>query len=368
MLEPVALTTRIHGASHEGRDASAAGDEHGASRIGSVAARLPGVFVAVVIGCVATLLGHFAPVVGGPVFGIVLGIVASASIPALRGASLAPGVAFAGRSVLQLSIVVLGTGLSLRKVVQVGGSSLPVMLGTFAVALIGAFLIGKALRIPGELATLIGVGTGICGASAIAAATAVIKPKQSNVAYAIGTIFTFNILAVLLFPPLGHFIGMSGHSFGLWSGTAINDVSSVVAAAYSFGDGAGPYAIVVKLTRSLLIIPIVIFLALWTARRDAAKQGERVRIPWRKVVPAFLIGFLITAALNSLGVIPAGWHSGLNFLGTFLITVALAAIGLGLRFGQLRSAGHRPLLLGMLLWICVGSASLGLQALTGILS
>jgi uncharacterized integral membrane protein (TIGR00698 family) len=307
------------------------------------------------------------PVVGGPVFGIVLGIIAGTTIPALRSDRLAPGVGFAGRSVLQLSIVVLGTGLSLAKVVEVGGSSLPVMLGTFVVALGGAFVLGRLLGINGELSTLIGVGTGICGASAIAATTAVIRPKQSNVAYAIGTIFTFNILAVLLFPPIGHVLGMTGHSFGLWSGTAINDTSSVVAAAYSFGDGAGPYAIVVKLTRSLLIIPIVITLAFLTARRDAAHRGEQINIPWRKVVPAFLIGFLVAAALNSLGVIPAGWHDALTFLGTFLITVALAAIGLGLRFGQLRQAGHRPLLLGALLWICVATTSIGLQALTGTL-
>lgn len=332
-----------------------------------MAARLPGLLVTVVIACVATFFGHLAPVIGGPVFGIVLGIIAGTAVPRLHDARLAPGVDFAGKGVLQLSIVVLGTGLSLAKVVDVGGSSLPVMLGTFAVALGGAYLLGRALGINGELSTLIGVGTGICGASAIAATTAVLRPKQSNVAYAIGTIFTFNILAVLLFPPIGHLIGMTGHSFGLWSGTAVNDTSSVVAAAYSFGDGAGPYAIVVKLTRSLLIIPIVVVLAFVTARREASSQGERVRIPWRKVVPAFLIGFLVTAALNSLGVIPTGWHDGLTFLGTFLITVALAGIGVGMRPAQLREAGHRPLLLGALLWVCVSTASLGLQALTGTL-
>ena len=368
----MAISTR-HSLPHRssGRSSATGGPRQlgGDAQLGRAAALsyLPGLTIAILIACVATVLGHYVAVVGGPVFGIVLGIVAGASVPALRRDAVAPGVGFAGKSVLQLSIVVLGTGLSLAKVVEVGGGSLPVMLGTFAVAIGGAFLLGRLLGINAELATLIGVGTGICGASAIAATTAVIRPKQSNVAYAIGTIFTFNILAVLLFPPLGHVIGMTGHSFGLWSGTAVNDTSSVVAAAYSFGDGAGPYAIVVKLTRSLLIIPIVIFLAMLTARRDAAKRGEQVRIPWRKVVPAFLIGFLAAAGLNSLGLIPVGWHSGLTFLGTFLITVALSAIGLGLRLGQLRQAGSRPLLLGALLWICVSVASLGLQALTGSL-
>ncbi|WP_188838280.1 YeiH family protein [Flexivirga endophytica] len=361
---PSRHSTGPHGGSSGRRSAAQEADRNSGRQVLSY---LPGLVVAVLIASVATVLGHFAPVVGGPVFGIVLGIVAGSTLPALRTQRVAPGVAFAGKGVLQLSIVVLGTGLSLAKVVQVGGDSLPVMLGTFVVALGGAYVLGRALGINAELATLIGVGTGICGASAIAATTAVLRPKQSNVAYAIGTIFTFNILAVLLFPPIGHLIGMTGHSFGLWSGTAVNDTSSVVAAAYSFGDGAGPYAIVVKLTRSLLIIPIVVVLAFVVARREAASQGERVRIPWRKVVPAFLIGFLVAAALNSLGVIPADWHDGLTFLGTFLITVALVGIGVGLRPAQLREAGHRPLLLGALLWICVSLASLGLQALTGTL-
>ncbi len=326
---------------------------------------LPGLPITVGIACAATLLGHFFPVVGGPVFGILLGLLAGTTVSWLREERVAVGARYAGRTVLQASIVVLGTGLSLTQVVNVGGGSLPVMFGTLAIALGGAFLLGKLLRINTELATLIGVGTGICGASAIAAATAVMRPKQSNVAYAIGTIFTFNIAAVLLFPPVGHLLGLGGHAFGLWSGTAVNDTSSVVAAAYSFGDGAGPYAIVVKLTRSLMIIPIVMVLAVLTAKREAAAQGEQVRIPVRKIVPAFLLGFLAAAALNSFGAIPAGWHDGLTFLGTFLITVALTGIGLGLRPAQLRQAGHRPLLLGALLWVCVAVASLGLQALTG---
>ncbi|HWC24123.1 MAG TPA: YeiH family protein [Flexivirga sp.] len=366
-------TTKLHSAEVSGRtagDLEADGRDLDTHPGSSSAARsaVPGVLVAFVIACVATVFGHFAPVIGGPVFGIVLGIVAGSTVPMLHGdRRFAPGVEFAGKTVLQLSIVVLGTGLSLSQVVHVGGDSLPVMLGTFAVSIGGAFVLGRLLGINGELATLIGVGTGICGASAIAATTAVIRPKQSNVAYAIGTIFTFNILAVLLFPPIGHLIGMTGHSFGLWSGTAVNDTSSVVAAAYSFGDGAGPYAIVVKLTRSLLIIPIVVVLAFVTARRDAAGNGERARIPWRKVVPAFLIGFLVAAALNSLGAIPAAWHEGLTFTGTFLITVALAAIGVGMRPAQLRQAGARPLALGAMLWVCVSLASLGLQAVTGTL-
>jgi uncharacterized integral membrane protein (TIGR00698 family) len=319
---------------------------------------------AVVVAAVATVLGKCAPVVGGPVFAIVLGVLLAAAIPALRAPRLKPGLTFASKPVLQTSIVVLGTGLSLGQVAQVGGQSLPVMLGTLVIALGGAWLLGRALNVRGDTQTLIGVGTGICGASAIAATTAVIRAKDSEVAYAIGTIFTFNIAAVLLFPPLGHLIGMSPHAFGLWSGTAINDTSSVVAAAFAYGGDAGPHSIVVKLTRTLMLIPIVMVLAILKSRKDSRATGLR-GMPWRKIVPVFLGGFLVAATLNSLGVIPAAWHPALSELGTFLITTALAGIGLSLRLGDMRRAGPRPLLLGAILWVAVAAGSLGLQALTG---
>jgi uncharacterized integral membrane protein (TIGR00698 family) len=333
----------------------------------------PGLLLALAVAAAATGLGKLVPIVGGPVFAIVLGLVAATVVPGLRADRWAPGSAVASKYVLQLSIVVLGTGLSLGQVFQVGGQSLPVMLGTLAVALGGAWLFGRWLGVRGDTQILIGVGTGICGASAIAATTAVIRARQAEVAYAIGTIFTFNIAAVLLFPSIGHLLGMNQHSFGLWAGTAINDTSSVVAAAYTYGGAAGSYGIVVKLTRTLMLIPIVIVLAIRTARRQAAHHGvSRSRfslrgMPWRQLVPTFLIGFVVAAALDSVGVIPAGWHPALSTMGTFLITTALAGIGLSLRPGDMRRAGHRPLLLGAMLWVAVAGTSLGLQALTGTL-
>ncbi|MFI9386811.1 YeiH family protein [Kutzneria sp. NPDC052558] len=332
----------------------------------SLTTRLPGLAITVAVAAAATGLGLLAPVIGGPVFAIVLGVLAATVIKPLRSATLTPGYTLASKGVLQLSIVVLGTGLSLQQVVHVGVSSLPVMLGTLAVALGGAWLLGRWLKIGSDTRTLIGVGTGICGASAIAATTAVIKPKDTEVAYAIGTIFTFNIAAVLLFPPLGHLLGLSPHAFGLWAGTAVNDTSSVVAAAYSYGADAGPYAIVVKLTRSLMIIPIVIALALLKARRDSANGHGEVHLPWHRIVPLFLIGFVVAAATDTAGLIPDSWHPALSALGTFLITTALAGIGLSLRFADMRKAGARPLLLGGLLWIAVAASSLGIQAITGL--
>jgi uncharacterized integral membrane protein (TIGR00698 family) len=341
--------------------------------------RLPGLALCVAVALVATWLGSLVPVVGAPVFGIVMGaIIAAVMRP---GAVTDAGAAWSGKYVLQASVVVFGTGLSIVEVLQTGWHSLPVMLGTLAVALLGAWLIGRALGIDGDVRTLIGVGTGICGASAIAATQSVIRAKSADVAYAIGTIFTFNVIAVVTFPFIGRALGMSDHSFGLWAGTAINDTSSVVAASFSFSAAAGAYGIVVKLTRTLMIIPITIALALYR-RRQAVRAGVGAvpgaplgsgeaqpgvaasRLAWNKVVPLFLIWFLVAVLVDSLGVIPASWHPYLSQLGSFMITVALAGIGLGTRVAVLKQAGLRPLVLGASLWVLVALASLGLQAIT----
>jgi uncharacterized membrane protein YadS len=178
---------------------------------------------------------------------------------------------------------------------------------------------------------------------------------------------------VLAFPPLGHLLGLSPEAFGLWAGTAINDTSSVVAAGYAYSQSAGDQALVVKLTRSLTLVPIVLTLVLLKSRREArtASVGQAGgvvaqprKLPWRKLVPLFLVGFVGAAGLRSAGVVPEGWQAGLALCGTFLITCALAAIGLSLRPAELRAAGIRPLLLGAILWVAVAVASLLLQLVT----
>ncbi|MGN6242544.1 MAG: YeiH family protein [Motilibacteraceae bacterium] len=327
----------------------------------------PGLVPAVVVAAVATALGHVVPLVGAPVLGIVLG----ALVGALRrpGERQTPGLRLASRGVLQTGVVLLGTGLPLGEVLRVGGGSLPVMLGTLAVALGGAALLGRLLGLPSGIRTLVGVGTGICGASAIAAVTSVVSVAEADVAYAIGTIFTYNVAAVLAFPAIGHVLGLSQHAFGLWAGTAVNDTSSVVAAAYSYGTSAGSYAVVVKLTRSLMIVPICLVLAAMSARRSAAAgtgTGTGGTRPWR-LVPPFIVGFVLASVLDTLGLVPGSWHGTLTWLAVFCTTVALSSIGLTTDPGALRRAGSRPLLLGGLLWVLVAVSSLGLQAVTGTL-
>ncbi len=369
-------------------------------------AAAPGLALALAVAAVATVTGQHVPLVGSAVPGAVIG--AGIAIAVKPGARLAPGLKWASSTVLQCSVVLLGAQLSIAEAARVGVSSLPVMLGTLAICLGAAWLYGRLLDIPGDLRTLIGVGTGICGGSAIAAAAPVIEAASTDVAYAISTIFLFNIAAVLAFPLLGHALGMSQQSFGLFAGTAVNDTSSVVATATTYGAAATGHAVVVKLVRTLMIIPICLGLAALTERKHrlaaspwpvgpaiggptghedhasappghpaavvpapAATAGAPVASarlsPLRllRLVPWFLIGFVVMATANSAGLIPAAAHAPLQHLSVFLVAVALSAIGLSTNVAALRTAGAKPLLLGALLWVTVAGASLGLQALTG---
>jgi uncharacterized membrane protein YadS len=373
----------------------------------------PGLALAVAVAAVATVVGQHVPLVGSAVPGAVIGAIIALVIK--PGARLAPGIRYASTFLLQCSVVLLGTQLSIAEAARVGVASLPVMLGTLAVCLGAAWLYGRLLGIPRDLRTLIGVGTGICGGSAIAAVSPVIEAASTDVAYAISTIFLFNIAAVLVFPLIGHAIGMSQQSFGLFAGTAVNDTSSVVATATTYGAAAANHAIVVKLVRTLTIIPICLGLAGLTARRQrgeltgpagapadeprpapvlvgvphsvAGTRSTRTGVvhgstasspalasparmsPLRAVrlVPWFLIGFVVAAGLNSAGVIPSGSHGPLQHVSVFLVAVALSAIGLSTNVPALRKAGPKPVLLGALLWLTVAVASLGLQTLTGTL-
>ncbi len=319
--------------------------------------------------------------------------------------AIRPGLAFVGRYVLQAAIVVLGATIDLQAVASVGVGSLPVMLSSLSAALGAAFLFGRLLGVPARLRTLLGVGTGICGASAIATVSGVVGARERELGYAVSTIFIFNLLAVLTFIPLAHLMGLTQHQFGLWDGTAVNDVSSVVAAGFAYGHGAGAYAVIVKLTRTTMIIPITLVLARLRRRhgargaggapdssvgagvesgldsRSGSAAGHRAgrlrtrrpgtgstrtgRLRIGRVIPWFLVFFLLASAADTLGLWGSGTRTELSHTGLILTTVALAAIGLSTDFGEARRTGHRPLLLGALVWISVSIVSLAVGHLTG---
>ena len=322
----------------------------------------PGALVCTLIAAVATVIGAFVPIVGSAIPAVVMGIV----IAAVRrpSARLVPGIGYSGKFLLQLAVVLLGAQLSLGAIWRVGLESLPVMLSSLTVCLLAAWWLGRILGIERDIRTLIGVGTGICGASAIAAVSPVIRAKSHDISYAISTVFLFNIVAVLVFPAVGHALGMSPHSFGLFAGTAVNDTSSVVAAASVFSAAALGFAVVVKLVRTLMIIPISVGLAVIEARRS----GQRERFGARRIarlVPWFLVGFVVLACVASTGLLPEGVVTALTHVSVFLVATALAGIGLSTDLAAIRRAGLKPLALGGILSLLVALTTLGMMTLTG---
>ncbi len=341
--------------------ASRAGKASRRSSIPQSPSPLYGLALAVVVGICAMVLGRWMPLIGGPVFGILLGIAVRNIIGV--GPVFKPGLQFASKQVLQWSIIALGFGLSIQQVAKTGLESLWVTLVTIVVAFGSAYLLGKWLGIAPKLKTLIGVGTAICGGSAIAAVTPIIKPEDHETAFAISTIFIFNIVAVLTFPLMGHWLGMSDAGFGMWAGTAINDTSSVVAAGYSYSVAAGDYATIVKLTRATLIIPICLVLAFLVAWREK-KQGKS-NFSLARIFPWFILWFLVASALRSTGLIPEALHSSLHLLAQFLIVVALTAVGLSSDLRRMAVAGMRPIMLGLGVWVAVAGSSLAVQSFLG---
>ncbi len=322
---------------------------------------LPGLLLAAAPAALAYVGGLALPLIGGAVLAIVFGVVLrTAWRPGVR---FDPGIRFTGKYVLQASIILLGFGLDLGEVTRVGGASLKVTLVTLGLAFVTAWLLGRALRVPATLATLVGVGTAICGGSAIAAAAPILRSDEHDTAFAMSTIFLFNLIAVLVFPPLGHLLGMGAQQFGLWAGTAINDTSSVVAAGYAYGRAAGDYAVIVKLARATMIIPVCLVLAAvmaWRARRGRGATGA---LSAGGVVPWFILWFLAASALRSAGVVPTDWLAGLHLAGHLAMVLALAAIGLSADLARMRATGPRPILLGLGVWAAVALGSLAVQSL-----
>ena len=236
------------------------------------------------------------------------------------------------------------------------------------VAFLSAWLLGRWLGVHDKLKILIGVGTAICGGSAIAAVTPIIRPDDHDTAFAISTIFLFNLVAVLLFPLLGHLMHMSDLGFGLWAGTAINDTSSVVAAGYSYSHAAGDYATIVKLTRATLIIPVCLVLAFVVAAREKRKaraSGNAGNFSLAAIFPWFILWFLVASAVRTFGLVPTALQPAIHAAAEFLIIVALTAIGLSANLRRMASTGIRPILLGLGVWMAVAISSLLVQVVLG---
>lgn len=335
-----------------------------------------GILVCLAIAIPAWLLGKQFPIIGGPVIAILAGMVI-AIFWKERGKTES-GIKYTSKKILQYAVILLGFGMNLQVVLQTGKQSLPIIISTITTSLVIAYILHRAMHIPGKISTLIGVGSSICGGSAIAATAPVIDADDEEVAQAISVIFFFNVLAALLFPALGTLLGFSqtsGEAFGIFAGTAINDTSSVTAAAstwdnmYALGSATLDKAVTVKLTRTLAIIPITLILAFVRTRKAGKTGGEAEKVSMKQVFPFFILFFVgasvITTVATSLGV-SASVFAPLKELSKFFIIMAMAAIGLNTDIVKLVKNGGKPILMGMACWIGITLVSLGMQSLLGI--
>jgi uncharacterized integral membrane protein (TIGR00698 family) len=248
-----------------------------------------------------------------------------------------------------------------------GAASLVIILVTVTAAFAAVLVAGRMLEVDFNLKSLIGVGTAICGGSAIAAVSPIIEAEDQEIAYAISTVFLFNVVAVFIFPWIGHALGLTQTGFGLFAGTAINDTSSVVAAGYTYGNAAGDYATVVKLTRTIMIVPVALgFVALMMIRKKREAQHVRsANFHPTKIFPWFILGFLLMSALNTSGVLDTAMVAFLKEAGKFLIIMALSAIGLKTDLRRMLATGLKPMLLGFIVWMSVAFTSIAIQRLAG---
>jgi len=329
---------------------------------------LSGLLACFIIAIPAWALGKLFPIIGGPVFGILFGIILAFF---KRPEKLEKGIKYTSKAILQYSIILLGFEMNLFNIIKVGGQSLLVMIFTLSASFLTAYFVGKALKIDSNTTVLIGVGTSICGGSAIAATAPVIRAEDEDVAQAISTIFLFNIIAVFIFPALGHMIGLSDVGFGMWAGTAINDTSSVVAAGASWSSAAGnntalAFATIVKLTRTLMIVPITLVLAIYTSRK-ISRENSTEGFSFVKVFPWFVLGFVLTAILNTFLPIPDEFSAALVQIGKFMIVMAMTAIGLNTNLKKLLTNGIKPIGLGLCCWFMVAVVSLIVQKVIGFI-
>lgn len=335
-----------------------------------------GLLLCLIIAIPSWLLGKQFPIIGGAVIAIIAGMIVTLFFK--DKTAFEAGIKFTSKKVLQWAVILLGFGMNLTVILQTGKQSLPIIISTIATSLIIAYVLHKAMHIPEKISTLVGVGSSICGGSAIAATAPVIDADDEEVAQAISVIFFFNVLAALIFPTFGKIIGFdisSGEAFGIFAGTAVNDTSSVTAAAstwdsmWRLGSATLDTAVTVKLTRTLAIIPITLVLALMRTRKEKKSGEEGKKVSLKQIFPFFILYFvaasIITTVAVSLGV-DSGVFSPIKELSKFFIVLAMAAIGLNTDIVKLVKTGGKPIVMGFCCWVGITGVSLFMQHLLGI--
>lgn len=301
----------------------------------------------------------FNHLISGSVVALILGMVLNPFV----SKGFKPGVHFTSKSILKLSIILMGFGLHFTQVVELGSISLIVMIFTLFTAFAGGYYLGKLFKMDWKLSSLISAGTGICGGSAIASIAPTIEAEDKDVAYAISSTFIFDIIMVILFPIAGRFFQMSDLGYGIWTGTAVNDTSSVVAAGFAFSEVAGKLSIIVKLTRTLSIVPVVLIFALIHKKQS----GESKNISIKDIFPWFIIMFLVVVIINSLNIVPTNLKDVLTQGSKFGMVMSLGAIGLNTNFKEVSKSGVLPMVHGFLISLLVVVVSFVAQMALGLM-
>ena len=326
----------------------------------------PGLLLCLIIAVPSWFLGQAVPVIGGPVFAILTGMVITLILR--KKDAFTPGINYTSKKILQAAVVFLGFGMNLTEILAKGKQSLPIILSTISTSLITAFILYKALKLRTNNAILVGVGSSICGGSAIAATAPVIDASDEEVAQSISVIFLFNVIAALIFPALGAILGLSNEGFGMFAGTAINDTSSVTAAAAAWdgihGSNTLESAAIVKMTRTLAIIPITLILAIWRGRKEKTAEGSSFSL--KRSFPFFVLFFVLASVVTTVFQLPAEVTAPLKELSKFLIVMAMAAIGLNTNIIKLVKNGGKPSFTGFCCWAGISLVSLGMQHILGI--
>lgn len=334
-----------------------------------------GLLLCLAIAIPSWFLGKAFPIIGGAVIAILAGMIVTIFFK--KKGSFEAGIKFTSKKILQWAVILLGFGLNLNVIVETGKQSLPIIVCTIATSLIIAFILHKAMHIPSNISTLVGVGSSICGGSAIAATAPVIDADDEEVAQAISIIFFFNVVAAIVFPAFGNAIGFdttSGEAFGIFAGTAVNDTSSVTACAstwdsmFNLGSATLDKAVTVKLTRTLAIIPITLVLAFWrTKKQNSIEDGKKVSM--KSIFPFFILYFIAASIITTIAVsngISSDIFAPVKELSKFFIVLAMAAIGLNTDIVKLVRTGGKPLIMGLCCWIGITGVSLILQHIQGL--
>lgn len=335
-----------------------------------------GIVLCLCIAIPSWFLGKQFPIIGGAVIAILAGMILTLFLK--NKTPFERGIKFTSKKILQWAVILLGFGLNLNVILQTGKQSLPIIVSTIATSLIIAYVLHKVMHIPGKISTLVGVGSSICGGSAIAATAPVIDADDEEVAQAISVIFFFNVLAALLFPTMGSFLGFSttsGEAFGIFAGTAVNDTSSVTAAAstwdnmWGLGSATLDTAVTVKLTRTLAIIPITLVLAFIRTRKEKANGTEGKKVSLKQIFPMFILYFIAASIITTISVslgVSSAVFSPIKELSKFFIVLAMAAIGLNTDIVKLIKTGGKPIIMGFACWVGITAVSLVMQHVLGI--